>query len=62
VGTLARPVYDDRLRLRTDRIDGEGGRIEQARTLGHAWNGHGFEITFEGLPFYFLTLEISPSW
>jgi hypothetical protein len=28
----------------------EGRRIEQARTLGHAWNGHGFEITFEGLP------------
>lgn len=28
----------------------EGRRIEQARTLGHAWNGHGFELTFEGLP------------
>lgn len=28
----------------------EGRRIERTRTLGHAWNGHGFELTFEAAP------------
>ena len=28
----------------------EGRRIAQARTIGEAWNGHGFEFTFDGLP------------
>jgi hypothetical protein len=28
----------------------QGRRIVQARTIGEAWNGHGFEFTFEGLP------------
>jgi hypothetical protein len=25
-------------------------RIVQARTIGTAWNGHGFEFSFEGMP------------
>jgi hypothetical protein len=25
-------------------------RIVQARSIGSAWNGHGFELSFEGLP------------
>jgi hypothetical protein len=28
----------------------EGRRIVQARSIGCAWNGHGFEFSFEGLP------------
>lgn len=27
-----------------------GRQIAQVRTLGEAWNGHGFELTFYGLP------------
>jgi hypothetical protein len=27
-----------------------GRRITQARMIGEAWNGHGFEFSFEGLP------------
>jgi len=27
-----------------------GRRIAQARMIGEAWNGHGFEFSFEGLP------------
>jgi len=27
-----------------------GRRVTQARMIGEAWNGHGFEFSFEGLP------------
>jgi hypothetical protein len=35
----------------------EGRRITQTRTLGRAWNGHGFELTFEGSPFHTMLIH-----
>jgi len=34
-----------------------GRRLVQARMLGEAWNGHGFEFTFEGLTDFTMLIQ-----
>jgi hypothetical protein len=34
-----------------------GRRLLQARMIGEAWNGHGFEFTFEGLTDYSMLIQ-----
>lgn len=46
-GVIGREVRNERFQPYDEFL---GRRIVQARMIGKAWNGHGFEFTFEGLP------------